>query len=49
MEKIICFFCDITGTLKGRNKNSDLDYKNLASNLLKLMEKTVPWKEFVTT
>lgn len=39
MEKIICFFCDITGTLKGRNKNSDLDYKNLVSNLLKLMEK----------
>lgn len=39
MEKIICFFCDIRGTLKGCNKNSDLDYKNFTANLLKLMEK----------
>ena len=39
MKKAICFFCDISGTLNGTNKNNDIDYQNLNSNLLLLMKK----------
>lgn len=28
MKKIICIFCDITGTIIGKRKNSNEDYKN---------------------
>lgn len=37
-EKVICFFCDIMGTLIGSNKANDADYELFTKLLLKLKE-----------
>lgn len=39
MESIICFFCDIQGTICGKLKNSPHDYEKLNELLLHLKEK----------
>lgn len=38
--KIICFFCDIMGTINGNQKNNDIDYENFAEILIKIKEKS---------
>ena len=39
MKNTICFFCDISGTLNGTEKNKEVDYQNLNKNLQLLMNK----------
>lgn len=40
MEKVACFFCDITGTIIGNKKNENSDYQIFNNILAELKQKT---------